>query len=515
MKKNAVFPRKIRWRSFFTPPARAAIFGALLFGLFCHGAGLFNKLSHQDDIANLFGFGATVTSGRWMLHVLGWLENALFGTGSASLPLFNGVVSLLCVGLSGALLVHLLRIRSTVYSALLGALMAAFPVMTALFSYMFTSHPYMVGLLMMTASLFLICRDTPWWIKIFAVLLGGAAVGVYQAFLPVLLAGLLVYDFTVPSPREETGAWLKRIGLQAACAAGVLLVYFGVNRLFLAKFQVTLTSYQGLDHMGVMSLSTFLHRVLAAFRLFLFPPRDVAADMFPGTLHWVYYLLVGAIFVLSLLKIVRVGKKSKYKSVLLALVGLLFPLASNFIHVMAEDVHGLMVFGQMMLFPLLIALLDDMESRPFPGRRAISLAASLVLGVTGMMYARFDNQCYLKETLQQQEAVSYYTGIITRIKSQPGYTPETEVCFVNDWTELDPTIYNLDEMDFIHLNLYGHSTTEYIHTAKEFFMEKWCGFHPVWYWGEDPAAWPEVQAMPEYPADGSVRIVRDVLIVKF
>ena len=70
-------------------------------------------------------------------------------------------------------------------------------------------------------------------------------------------------------------------------------------------------------------------------------------------------------------------------------------------------------------------------------------------------------------------------------------------------------------MDFIHLNLYSHSTTKYIHLYKEFFMQRWCGFQGNWYWGEDPAEWPEVQTMPSYPADGSVQMVRDILIVKF
>ena len=92
-----------------SPQTRAVFLSVLIFGLFSHGTGLLNKLSHQDDIANLFGFGATVTSGRWMLHILCWLENLLFGTGNASLPLFNGMVSFFCVAGVCALLADLLN----------------------------------------------------------------------------------------------------------------------------------------------------------------------------------------------------------------------------------------------------------------------------------------------------------------------------------------------------------------------------------------------------------------------
>ena len=495
--------------------ARVSLFSALLFGLFCHGMGLFNKLSHQDDIANLFGFGATITSGRWMLHLLSWLEERLFGTGNSSLPLYNGLVSMLCVGMVCVLLVDLLKIRNHLYCALLGCLMIAFPVMTALFSYMFTSHPYMIGLLMMTFCGWLICREVPWWLDVFAVVLGGASIGVYQAFLPILLAIFLIDDIMKMTTEKRIDHFLRRIGIQVVSIAGVLLVYYTANRFFLNWFGLELTSYQGIDRMGMMSVSTFLERCGKAYSVFFHPVRNVAEDMYPGTLYYMYYLMLCANGLLAFRRVKKTGREDRIRAVFLTILYLLVPLGCNFIYVMSEEVHGLMVYGQVMQAVLLIAQLDELESASLRGIQAISLAASLMLTVMCVMYARFDNQCYFKDMFQQQEAMSYYTTVITQIKSQKGYRPDMEVCFVNDWSEIDPTIYDLDEMDFIHLNLYSHNTTEYIHIAKEYFMRKWCGFEPRWYWGDEPADWPEVQAMPEYPTDGSIQIINDVLVVKF
>ena len=179
MKKTDVSMRQERYPNLIlsalgkiSPQVRITFLSALLCGLAAHGTGLLNKISYQDDIYNLFGFGATVTSGRWMLHILAWLEGLLFGTGNTSLPLFNGLVSLVCVGLAGGMLVHLMQIRRRVYCALLGCVMAVFPVLTALFAYMFTSHPYLIGMLMMTVSACLICRESPWWSRLAGILLG-------------------------------------------------------------------------------------------------------------------------------------------------------------------------------------------------------------------------------------------------------------------------------------------------------------------------------------------------------
>ena len=79
MKKEQTAHAVRRWIQRPGAQVWTAFWSTLVFGLFCHGMGLLNKLSHQDDIANLFGFGATITSGRWMLHVLSWLEGLFFG----------------------------------------------------------------------------------------------------------------------------------------------------------------------------------------------------------------------------------------------------------------------------------------------------------------------------------------------------------------------------------------------------------------------------------------------------
>lgn len=498
------------------PQVRTAFLAALIFGLICHGTILFNKISYQDDIFNLYTFGATITSGRWMLHILAWLEMLMYGNGNASMPLFNGLISILCVGAVSGLLVSLLEIRSRIYSALLGAVLVAFPALTALFAYMFTSHPYMIGLLMMVLSAFLICRETPWWMKIPAVALGGASVGVYQAFLPVLPCIILIYDLMVLSrEKERLEAILYRAWGQVFCVLGVLAVYYAGNRFFLAKFQVELSSYMGINEMGSMSVSTMLSRCKRAYREFLLPARGVITDMYPGSLRVLYRMMQGAEGLLALRLFCRIWKRSRIKALLTALLLALFPMACNLIYVMSEDVHSLMVYGQAMQAVLLIWLLDQADFRRIGLQRAVSLAGSLMLALTGLMYARYDNQAYLKDTLRQQQAFSYYTTLITQIKSLEGYRPDMEICVLNGWYTEDPTIAEMEELNFIHLNTFDGGSGSFMQMTREYFLQNWLGFRIRGYWGLDLYENPELMEMPAYPADGSIRIVDDTVVVKF
>ncbi|MBE5943317.1 MAG: hypothetical protein E7258_00185 [Lachnospiraceae bacterium] len=49
---------------------KIAFLSTLIFGLIAQGMALFNKFSFHDDVAELFGVGATTSSGRWMLELL-------------------------------------------------------------------------------------------------------------------------------------------------------------------------------------------------------------------------------------------------------------------------------------------------------------------------------------------------------------------------------------------------------------------------------------------------------------
>ncbi|MBR2823858.1 MAG: glucosyltransferase domain-containing protein [Clostridia bacterium] len=497
---------------------RAILICALLSGVIAHGTGLFNKLSYHDDILALFGVGTTLTSGRWMLHVMGVLEIMLFGDGHYSLPIMNGFFSILCVAGAAMLLADLLSIRRRGLCAALGGLMVVFPVMTAYFGFNYTMPYYMLAMLMMVAAGWLICRDLPWWAKLPAIVLGGCSVGTYQAFLPMLLTIILLHDMRRLSEREESlPAFFRQVALQIVFVAGVMVFYAAANRFFLNKFQMELSDYKGVNQVTSTSLSVYLQRALDGYREFFIPARNVSYDMYPMHLHYVYLLMLGidaALGVRLILKTWMSGLRAK--AALLFLLLLLFPLGCNFIFVMCEGVHGLMTYGQVMQFALLIWLLDRVEIQAPRPRKMLSAAAAVMLGLTGVMYCRFDNQCYMRATFEQQEAISFFSTLITRIQSTPDYHPDRPVAFLNAGEIESPSIYHMDELDFIELNPYGDNLTEYLNAYSwDLFMERWCGYYPQPYWGPELSDLPEVLAMPHYPEAGSIQVINDVLVVKF
>ena len=500
-----------------SPAFCAGLAGTLAGGLFAQGMGLFNKFSWHDDIFSLFMTGTAVPLGRWMLYVFAEMEKWFYGNGHFSLPAVNGMIGLICIGLSAGLLASFFRIRSRTLSALLGAVMAAFPVVTALFGFMYTAHYYLMALLMVVGGGILVCGDGGWGRKIAGTLLCGCGIGVYQAFLPVLLMLVLISQIRVLCLREESSAdWAKRLLIQALCVAGVMGVYFAGSKYFLWKTGLQLDDYLGIDEMVSAPLTAYLARVGRAYREFFLPTHFSLWDMYPQSLYNLYRLMLCMDLLLGGFWILRIRRKSRFRAVMLGVMLALVPLGCNFIFVMSEEIHSLMVYGQVMQVLLLVCLADWTETPAPAFHRAVSCGTALLLAVSSLMYIRYDNQCYLKTAFQQQEAISWNTTLVSRIESAEGYRDELPVAFVNRDRMSDRNLHNLTEFDFIRLAAYEMDIQGYLNDwAWERFLANWCGFQPEFADGRAAADWPEVQAMPCYPDDGSIRVIRNTVVVKF
>lgn len=500
------------FRSRVTPQIKITFFSTLLFGLAAHGMALFNKYSYHDDLYYMFGVGGTVSSGRWMLHIIAWLEKLFYINGHYSLPLFNGLIAIFFVALCACLIVDLLKIRRKLFCGCLGCLMVGFPVITGLFGYMFTVGWYTFALLGMMLSVWLICSGRKWRSAAAAMLAGGCAIGIYQAFIPMMLAMILIYDMMTITAGSSSGKeWRRGILRQGISLAGMLAFYWVMNRLFMIRFDQDIT-YTGMD--DAVSLQEYLARIGRAYREFFLPMRNGTPDMFPQRLYTMYQIMLLVSLGLMGRLLFLQAKKDISGTALLFALAALFPLACEFVYVMAGHVHGLMTYGSFMLIPLLIWMLDRAELRIPALRKGLSVLASAVLLTTCGLYDRQANQCYLKMEIMQQAMTSWFTTLITQIKSSDDYRPDRPVLFVTEGGIADPTVSHIGELDWIHTMAYEHSLRDFLNSYSwREFMEVWCGFTPVYCEDEGMQYLPEVQEMPVYPEPGSIRVIRDVLVV--
>ena len=120
----------------------------------------------------------------------------------------------------------------------------------------------------------------------------------------------------------------------------------------------------------------------------------------------------------------------------------------------------------------------------------------------------------LKKNLEKNATISLATRVLDRIETAEGYVPgETPVAFAgrldrNDyWNRGREAFADLDRTvglwsDYAATYNLGRYLTDYLNAPL------------LWDTETDVAQWPEVQAMPSFPAAGSVALVDGTLVVK-
>ena len=141
-----------------------------------------------------------------------------------------------------------------------------------------------------------------------------------------------------------------------------------------------------------------------------------------------------------------------------------------------------------------------------------AVAVVLLVMVVGNIY--FDNTCYLKAEMEQQQAISSMTVLVSRIKSVEGYKDTLPVCFVFTGKQ-DKTMPAGD--DFFDVDLVSFDKIIPHHNRRNLrnILEHWCAFKPKYVNQKNFKNLDEVKAMPDYPDDGSIRIIDDTVVIKW
>ena len=354
------------------------------------------------------------------------------------------------------------------------------------------------------------------------VLLMSFSIGIYQAFIPVMMSLALlcfISRLTAETSDKPKKLIISGVYLAGAVISGVLL-YFLINKCFLAYYDLSLTSYQGINNMGKESISVYLLRILRAVYRFFVPKNiGVYTSMFPFRLRHIYILILLFMAILSLHLIIKTFRKNTFRGILLTLSMLMLPLAFNFIFVMSAKVHTLMLYGQSMIFVYLVLLINISEFPKLNITRVVYGFGTALLLFISLFYCRYANINYLKTEYKQQRMISYFTVLITQIKSVEGYKDEMPVCYINSNSKKcleDLTLKELEGFEKFFV-LPTRNTNDIITRSSGWikFMNNWCAFSPELANEEDFADLPEVIDMPYYPDDGSIKIINDTVVVKF
>lgn len=499
-----------------------ALAATFLIGLAAHGYAFFdNNLSHdslREFHAEILGNNIKLANGR----VLTPIYRDLLGS-DVTLPWFNGVLSLLWIGLAVFLVVRALRIESKPAVVLAaGIFVTNITVSATAATYIHDLDSYMFAMLCAAAAFWLWERYPKGWL--IGWVPAAVSLGIHQSyvFLTVSLSMIacILALMNGAEFRQVLTKGLKAISMLLLGGMAYFLIMKGI--LLLSGAALSSGEYNSLDRMKLLNLHTIGSVVIGAYSDW-FSRLWNAYSSYPGVLikgatavFFAIDLAALAVFLFSR----RWGWKEK---LLCAALAALLPLGMNMIYVLSLGaVHELMVYPTWMFYLLTLLLAKwlyvQWKDAAIPAGAWQRAVCMLLIGMVLYGNVRFSNGMYVKKNLEFDGYLSLMTRVVGRIEATPGYEPgETPVLFVGLPKTFNHVIPGFKD----YWNVTGMTGSSPIYTTEpsrfQAYFDYVMSLPIVLADGETRErllADEDVRAMPCYPADGFLTFRDGTLVVK-
>ncbi len=495
---------------------KVTFLAAIFSGIIAHGFMLTNKISFHDDIGTLFSVGGGRTSGRWFLEVI--YEMLSKSVGKYSMPLWGGGISILFIALMACIIIDILKIDELISCMVAGAIFVTFPVITSTFYFMFNAGCFFFALFLCVLAVWLVEKCNIWIGGIGGIICITLSLGIYQAYFGVgivLVLFILLRECQInDNPKKIINIIMKHGMVQVLG----MVSYIICLKISLRGYSGELTAYQGIDTIGKISVGDIIKRAGYAYSNFGKFISGNTGDVLGGTALNMVVSVLSIAILFNLLYIFIKIKSILIKLIYLGIV-LVIPLGMNIIYPMTTEttyIYSLMRYPLVFIWILSLYLLElnkeHAKGIKFKIVKGVILAGTIISFV---YFTYIANVAYMKSAFLQEQTISYYTTLITQIKSSDGYKDDYPVVYVGAGNVTDLTITTNDRYKVNILWIVREDLESWINDyAYVEFMRYHCGFSPVIISEAEIEDWSEINQMPTYPDCGSIKIIDEKVIVK-
>lgn len=514
------------WYRNLSGAVKTAFYAAFAAGLAAHLYQFTNKLYNYDELANTpGGIGLSTEQGRWLLNWMGRFMRSVFG-GSYSLPFFNGIFALLFLALSAGMVVSVFQVRNKLTAGLIGGLMTVFPAVVSMYFFMFLALYYAIGISFSVFAAWLAVKYPKNIIaNIAAVVMIACSLGVYQAYFPdtvciLLIVVILKAAFGGVKEKKEWKEFFLMIARFLVVMAAGVAVYFLINKAVLAVTHIQLTSYQGGDTMGKITIAQLISALKSCYTSFFdLGFSNVMGISYNRTVRrlikvvWILFAAgIGAYLVL---------KKKEYLNKVIVLCGIVvFPVAMFLIYVMAPNsyCYTLMAYSVVFFFVFFLLWLDACFRNlklHAPVKSITNWVSALLTAALVIVFVWYANGNYMALEYTKYHDFSYVQTLVTKIRSVEDYSQDKPVIVVG--TQINDSTNGMGSLIGDTFTVGGKADTNLGYNSLLYLMSDYLGFSPYYGTYEEIQNWMQrevVREMPSYPADGSIQVIDDTIIVK-
>lgn len=499
-------------------------------GLAAHAFGFLNGNFSHDA---LNAFYATAIEDTWKVELGRFLVPIYrkLTRGAVALPWLIGIIALIYIGISAYLGVKMFRVKSKIAVALICGVMSTNITVTAMTAtYLYELDVDMLALLLAVGAVYLWYTD----ISNFKKIVGGgvmlaASIGLYQSYMAVALSLMILSSIVALLDGGSSKQIILRgvNGIVILAAGGVL--YYVLCTIALSIVGVTLQERTNVfAHSGTSLLSfcyDLLKRCKNTYVDFFQRLRCYSlVSVFPEKFMLAVDLVVAVTILFIVFYTLHRNSKMRPSEKLLA-CGLIMitPLGINITYFLSRGfMHDLMTYSYWMVFVIFVILVFNFANKNDIKYSSILKGISIfAVGILLWSNIVIANTAYIKKDLEQKAELSLMTRVVAMMESQEDYSVgETQVAFIGV-SRLNETIPGFTRVKNI-IGLVDNTpipqdTSKYYYNVYKAYFEYILNY-PINICNDDThrtiKETLEVQDMPTFPNDGSIRMIDGVMVVK-
>jgi len=477
-----------------------------------------------------FGIRNLAVTGRWF-HQYFTSLSSLF-----QIPWVIGLFALFYLSLGVSFIIITLDIKSKTYISLISLVVVSFPTWSNMFSYMFSADLFAGSFLLSVLAVFFAKKyKYGCVVGAFCLML---SLSLYQAMIGYTIGlVLLILILEIFKKSKFTVDMLYIFVRYAVMGIMGLILYILSIRISLYLLDLQMSTYRGLDNMGQISVSQIpylAHRTYEGFFAYFLSQRFVFS--FSNTmirLHITSFILC---FILGCFIYI---KSKLYKSIantlLLVICVIALPIALNIIDFVnpAYRASDLNIVQFTVVFITLLTLCENVSLAEFQKKglrnaaQLLKYASIVCVFLIGTGYWQQTGQHYYVFHIYNQRTFAFYNRVLARIETVEGYRSSLPVAFIGGGQDgMNNRIMNFSRSAHtyhpsMHTQALWHATFPFVGYVSPLknqrFISRFLGV-------ELDLATPaqrsaimendEFLRMPAWPAQDSVRIIDDVIVVK-
>ncbi len=517
------------FKMYFTKERINIFILTFIFGIIAHFLLLSNLIFSQDGLLHILHYSAggyEASLGRWGIDLF---DSIRF---NIAIPFLTTLISILIMSFISNFLIDIFEIKNRIFKIFTVLAMVLSPCLCMTLLYVYTADVYFYSMFFAVFTVYAFYKIKNKKLGTFVGILSFIlTLSTYQSYIGITISLILMLAIRkIITQEKSTIKVVKDLFIKALILIFSAILYLIITKILLNIWNLEMSTYGGVNNISlntiIISFITSIKNAYLGFIKYFFADGIILNRTYKREKLYLIFFII-SIFVSILLFWEKYKKENNKKELIIRyLISMLFiiclPLALNIVLVIApgNEIYYLTATQMFLVIPFLLSIFELIENKNVL-TNILHWGLVIILAIIMVTYFISIIVTYQTAELTYNQAQSIANRILDRMEEYPGYRSGMNKLFAGVIDDLNfpktLDIYNFAVTNSLKGSIF-HGTYMGQEGTWRNFINTFCGTDISFckdYEYYTIINTEEFKQMDIFPGENSVKMINDVMVVKF